>query len=108
MNFQEYDQWRSTTDVAKYSSDLVYPTLGLNGEAGEVAEKVKKNLRDWGGVINQDVRRAILLECGDVLWYLSTIVYRLGSSLEEVATMNVEKLRGRAMRGTLEGNGDER
>lgn len=108
LKFDTYGEWRLTFDVARDSKDLVYPALGLNGEAGEVAEKVKKILRDKGGVVDEDSKQAILLECGDVLWYLDALAYRLDSSLSEVAEMNIQKLQSRMERGTLKGNGDDR
>jgi NTP pyrophosphatase (non-canonical NTP hydrolase) len=107
LRFAIYDNWRKTTDVSQHT-DLSYPALGMNGEAGEVAEKVKKVLRDRGGVVDEDTRRLILLECGDVLWYVAQMASRLGSSLAEVALMNVEKLESRKARGVLKGSGDDR
>jgi len=87
---------------------IVYPTLGLTNEAGEVAGKVKKIFRDRGGVVTDDDRAALTLELGDVLWYLAELCTRLGISLEDVAAANLEKLRGRTERGTLAGDGDTR
>jgi NTP pyrophosphatase (non-canonical NTP hydrolase) len=108
MTFGDYDEWRYLFDVAKGSTDLVYPALGVNGEAGELAEKVKKLIRDKGGVLDEETRRLILLECGDVLWYVSQMANRLGSSLVDVAVMNVKKLQSRQARGVLRGSGDDR
>lgn len=108
FTFGDYDNWRWTFDVARDSKDLVYPALGVNGEAGELAEKVKKMIRDNGGQLDDKTRRLILLECGDVLWYLSQMAHRLGANLRQVAEMNVEKLRSRQERGVLRGSGDER
>jgi NTP pyrophosphatase (non-canonical NTP hydrolase) len=87
---------------------IVYPTLGLVNEAGELAGKVKKIFRDRGGVVSDDDRRALTLELGDVLWYLAELCTQLGVSLDDVATANLEKLRSRAERGTLAGDGDDR
>lgn len=108
MDFKQYDEWRIEFDVARDSKDLVYPALGLNGESGEVAEKVKKVIRDKHGVVGITDRDEILLELGDVLWYLSCIAHRLDSDLHEVATMNIRKLQSRQERGVLQGNGDHR
>lgn len=125
--FVEYERWRITLDHSP--RELFYPTLGLNGEAGEVtdkilnllvlggklnvatskaAERVKKLIRDKEGEIDPDIRKAILLECGDVLWYLSAIADRLNSSLDEVVDLNIEKLESRKARGVLQGSGDNR
>ncbi|MEM9612030.1 MAG: nucleoside triphosphate pyrophosphohydrolase family protein [Actinomycetota bacterium] len=87
---------------------IVYPTLGLANEAGEVAGKVKKIFRDRDGVITDADREALKLEMGDVLWYLAELCTRLDISLEDVAAANVAKLRDRRARGTLHGDGDYR
>jgi len=87
---------------------LTYCILGLNGEAGESAEKLKKAIRDNGGVISHDIRSAILLEIGDALWYLTRVAAELDSSLEEVMNLNVKKRRKRALEGKLSGSGDAR
>ena len=87
---------------------IVYPTLGLTNEAGEVAGKVKKIFRDRDGVITDADREALTLELGDVLWYLAELCTCLEISLHDVATANLEKLEGRAARGTLAGDGDHR
>lgn len=125
--FADYEQWRATLDFSP--KDLSYPTLGINGEAGEisdkiinllicgakahigaskVAERVKKVIRDQDSQIDPETKRLILLECGDVLWYLAAIAQRLNSSLEEVALLNFGKLESRRERGTLQGSGDDR
>ncbi len=107
LYFTDYQEWRKTTDISSHT-DLSYPALGINGEAGEVAEKVKKILRDKRGVVSLEDRDAILLELGDVLWYVAQLAERLGSSLAEVALKNVDKLESRKRRGKLSGSGDNR
>lgn len=87
---------------------IVYPTLGLVNEAGEVAGKVKKIFRDRQGVITEADREALTLELGDVLWYLSELSTWLGIRLEDVAERNIAKLADRASRGVLGGDGDLR
>lgn len=87
---------------------LSYCICGIAGESGEVAEKVKKMIRDKGGVITNDDRDAIKKELGDVLWYVSALAYEFDIPLGEVAQANIDKLRGRKERGTLHGNGDNR
>lgn len=82
---------------------VLYPTLGLCGEAGEVAEKVKKQVRD--GVFN---RHEVAKELGDVLWYLANVSNDIGYSLKEIANMNVDKLKGRKERDVIKGSGDNR
>ena len=87
---------------------MTYPALGLCGEAGEVAEKVKKTLRDDGGVLSDERREALSRELGDVLWYLSQLATEAGLDLEEIAAENLDKLLSRQERGVLRGSGDER
>ncbi len=82
--------------------------LGLTGESGEVADKVKKLLRDKEGTISAADKAALSKELGDVLWYLATTARYLGLSLEEIAVENVAKLDSRLVRGKIAGNGDER
>ena len=86
----------------------IYPTLGLTGEAGEVADKVKKVLRDRNGVFDAETSAAIKLELGDVFWYVAQLSMELGYDLEEVAVANLNKLSSRASRGRIAGSGDHR
>ena len=85
---------------------LVYPTLGLCGESGEVAEKVKKAIRDKWPL--HDLREAVVKELGDVLWYVAAIATDLGVTMEHVAAMNLHKLQTRKKTNTLSGSGDHR
>ena len=96
---------RDSPDVG---SNPIYPTLGLTGEAGEVADKVKKVLRDRDGQFDPEVREAIKLELGDVLWYVAQLGSELGFAMEEIASANLEKLASRAARGRIAGSGDLR
>jgi NTP pyrophosphatase (non-canonical NTP hydrolase) len=106
MTFEEYQKFVEKYLINK-NSGLAYPALGLCGEAGEVAEKVKKIIRDKNGEIagSED---ELVKELGDVLWYAARLSMELGVTLETVAEKNVEKLKGRMERGTVQGNGDER
>jgi NTP pyrophosphatase (non-canonical NTP hydrolase) len=81
-----------------------YPYLGLASEAGEVCDKVKKYLRDGGVFPKDDVVR----ELGDVLWYIANIAKDLGITLDEVASINIDKLSSRRQRNRLSGSGDNR
>lgn len=93
MNFDEYQDAASVTALyPNRLSNLEYPTLGLAGEAGEVANIVKKIQRDFGGEITDETRAKLKDELGDVLWYISACADELGLSLEEIAEFNVEKL----------------
>lgn len=89
-------------------SPIVYPTLGLVNEAGEVAGKIKKIFRDKGGHISEADRQAIKQELGDVLWYLTQICTELDLALADVAAANLEKLFSRLERGQIHGDGDNR
>lgn len=87
---------------------LVYATLGLANEAGEVAGKLKKVIRDEQGAVTVDSGEALLDELGDVLWYVAVVADELGYDLETVARRNIDKLRSRKERGVLGGSGDNR
>jgi NTP pyrophosphatase (non-canonical NTP hydrolase) len=93
MNFEEYQSEASRTALyPNRLKNLEYPTLGLAGEAGEVANVVKKIQRDFGGEINDETRLKLKDELGDVLWYVSACADELGLTLAEIARYNVEKL----------------
>jgi NTP pyrophosphatase (non-canonical NTP hydrolase) len=93
MNFEEYQSEASQTALYPHRlSNLEYPTLGLTGEAGEVANIVKKIQRDHGGVINDEIREKLTDELGDVLWYISACADELGITLDHIAEYNVRKL----------------
>lgn len=114
LSLDEYQA--EATEFAFYGDSLIYPVLGLNGEAGEVAEKVKKLMRDkdlFTGHpddvrLHHDDKRALAHELGDVLWYLANIANDIDYSLEEIAVMNLEKLSDRRDRNALQGSGDYR
>lgn len=109
MEFKEYQKKsRKTAIYPNADNNFIYPTLGLAGEAGEVAEKIKKVIRDKEGVVDDEKKKEIEKELGDVLWYVSQLASELGLSLEEVAEKNIEKLYSRMDRGKLGGDGDER
>jgi NTP pyrophosphatase (non-canonical NTP hydrolase) len=101
-------QSRKTWNLVHTDHPIVYPTLGLVNEAGELAGKVKKIFRDKEGVISEEDRQALKFELGDVLWYLAQIATELDLTLEEVAQSNLEKLFSRLERNTIRGEGDHR
>ena len=109
MDLNHYQkESRKTALYPNVGINAVYPTLGLVGEAGEVADKVKKILRDKNGIFDKDTKDAIKYELGDVLWYISQLSSELGYELEEVAYANLQKLNSRKVRGKIQGNGDNR
>jgi NTP pyrophosphatase (non-canonical NTP hydrolase) len=102
------EQSRKTYSDIDVNDPIVYPTLGLVNEAGEVAGKIKKIFRDRNGEITDEDREALKQELGDVLWYLTQICTNLGLTLEEVAEANLDKLFSRLERGQIQGDGDHR
>ena len=106
MEFSKYQELARTTKI--YKAEVIYPTLGLNGEAGEVAEKVKKIIRDQDGqFLPQDVVE-VSKELGDILWYIANLATDLGVNLDEIANQNLQKLFSRKDRSKLSGSGDNR
>lgn len=109
MELSEYQsKSRKTAIYPNVGDDIVYPTLGLAGEAGEVADKIKKIIRDNGGTVTDEHRHDIEKELGDVLWYIAQLSTELGLDLNNVAQQNLNKLVSRKERGVLGGSGDER
>ncbi|MDQ3607637.1 MAG: nucleoside triphosphate pyrophosphohydrolase family protein [Actinomycetota bacterium] len=109
MDLTHYQERSRVTAVyPDAGANLLYPTLGLCGEAGEVAEKVKKMIRDDGGVLSDARRGALAAELGDVLWYVAQLATEAGLDLDSIAWGNLDKLRSREERGALRGSGDER
>lgn len=109
MDFKEYQEKSRETAIYPNSGDnFIYPTLGLSGEAGEIAEKVKKIIRDENGIISEDKKQELAKELGDVLWYISQLASEFKLSLDDVANLNIEKLQSRKQRGKIQGSGDNR
>jgi NTP pyrophosphatase (non-canonical NTP hydrolase) len=109
MRLSDYQARSRATAIYPGAGDnLLYPTLGLCGEAGEVAEKIKKMVRDDDGVLSAERRAALSHELGDVLWYLAQLATEAGLDLDEVAGENLDKLLSRQRRAVLSGSGDFR
>ena len=108
MTLNEYQEEAEVTAVYPEERNIIYPTLGLTGEAGEVADKVKKVMRDKEWTFDDQTKIDIALELGDVMWYVSILARDLGFSLENVAEMNIRKLRSRQSRDMIAGSGDHR
>lgn len=113
MDFDKYQEKAAKYDLFEATSDLkavgfTEKVLGLTGEAGETADKVKKILRDKDGVVSSEDSELLVKELGDVLWYLAAISRYLGVPLSEVAKGNLDKLESRYRRNKLHGEGDKR
>ncbi len=108
MDINAYQAAATETAVFPPDQGIVYTTLGLASEAGEVADKVKKAIRDNDGHFSGEVREAIKKELGDVLWYVSGLAWELGFDLNSVAEANILKLASRKERGKIGGSGDDR
>jgi len=107
MTFNEY-QRKALTTARDKNNELFHRVLGLVGEAGEIAEKIKKLVRDHNANLNKLDKEDIAKELGDVLWYTATLADYLGFTLDDIAEQNVKKLADRDKRGVLRGSGDNR
>jgi NTP pyrophosphatase (non-canonical NTP hydrolase) len=105
-NKYQIEALKTATYGSKYK--ILYPALGLGGEAGEVMNKVKKIIRDDKGKLTKKRALAIAEELGDVAWYLAVLSHEIGYELGDVMEMNIKKLRSRQQRGKINGEGDNR
>ena len=113
MKIDEYSEQAISTllsghAIADMDATLISQVFGLVGESGEVAEKFKKLIRDKQGQITDEDKAEILKELGDILWYINSVSCLLGSSLDEVANKNLDKVLSRKARGVTAGSGDNR
>lgn len=113
MRFDEYQERAANYDLAKATTDLhdagfIEKVLGLVGEAGETADKIKKIIRDKNGVISATDKELVSKELGDTLWYIASIARYLEVPLSKIASNNLDKLESRQQRNRLHGEGDER
>ena len=110
MNFDEY-QAKALSTLIQTDDNLLTTlrmVLGLNGEAGEIAEKFKKVLRDDNGEISQKFKEDMIKELGDVLWYIVVLARLLNINLNDIAQCNIEKLAKRKAENKIKGSGDNR
>lgn len=108
MKFSEYEETAIETAIYPSTHRILYPALGMAGEAGEVANKVKKLVRDGPKNQPDDWRTQIASEIGDVLWYCAALAHDIGIPLAVIAAQNRDKLQARKARGTIGGSGDDR
>jgi NTP pyrophosphatase (non-canonical NTP hydrolase) len=109
MTFNEYQlKAKETAIFPDEDNHFIYAALGMMGEAGEVAEKIKKVWRDKGKIVNAEDKEEIKKELGDVLWYMSQLALEIGIDFDDVATNNINKLQSRLARNVLHGAGDNR
>ena len=103
-----YQKVAKTTAIYPREQAIIYPTLGLTGEAGEVANKVKKIIRDGTNKNNERLVSEIKAEIGDCLWYIAVLASDFNIKLSDIASTNLEKLANRKKKGTIHGSGDKR
>lgn len=108
LNFEEYQMRTAETAIYPKEHGLVYTALGLANEAGEVAGKVKKLIRDHNFQLTFEFVEDISKEMGDTLWYLARLADELGLKLDDLAQDNLDKLADRKDRDVLGGSGDKR
>lgn len=108
MTLDEYQKRALSTNINDGTHVFFDRMFGLLGEAGEMADKVKKWIRDDKAEWEKLDKDMLVDELGDVLWYVATLAETLGVGLDEVATRNVDKLASRKRRGALSGSGDSR
>lgn len=107
MTFDEY-QKRALTTARDEGNEFFHRVLGLVGETGEIAEKIKKLVRDHDGDLDKLDKDDIAKELGDTMWYVATLADYLGLKLEDIAQRNLDKLADRKKRDVIQGAGDNR
>ena len=103
-----YQKVALTTAIYPREQAIIYPTLGLTGEAGEVANKVKKIIRDGSNKNDDSMVSEIKSEIGDCLWYIAVLASDFNIKLSDIASTNLEKLANRKKNNTIHGSGDAR
>lgn len=108
MDFNKYQETAVETAIYPDTHRILYPALGMAGEAGEVANKVKKIIRDGPENMPDDWKDQLASEIGDVLWYCAALANDIGMPLSLIAAQNRDKLLERKQKGTISGSGDKR
>lgn len=107
-NLDDYHAFVRSTKIYNEEAELIYPVLGLASEAGEVAGKVKKLIRDMDGQMTPEFFNDLISELGDVIWYVAATADDLGATLSDIIMLNYKKLSSRKSRGAIAGSGDNR
>lgn len=107
MDLNKYQKEAAKTAFYEHD-DIAYCALGITGESGEIADHVKKMLRDDAGILTDERRENLKKELGDVLWYLSRMAGKLGYTLDDIAIANIQKIKDRLSRNVQHGSGDNR
>jgi NTP pyrophosphatase (non-canonical NTP hydrolase) len=107
-NFFDYERIAMSTKVGWNKNEILYPLVGMCGETGEVADKIKKVIRDKNGNFSKEDKIEILKEIGDTLWYMTALCQDLGYTLKDAANINLEKVTKRREENTIHGEGDNR
>ena len=108
MEFNEYQKEAVKNKIYGYGDKIIYPALGLGNEAGEVQGKIKKISRDNDGVFTKENCKLIADELGDTLWYIAALAEDIGYNLNDIASINIEKIKSRRERNVIQGSGDNR
>lgn len=107
MELNEYQ--KKSAKIAFYEkNDIIYLALGITGESGEIADHVKKMLRDDHGILTNERKTLLIKELGDVLWYVAKMAGELNVTLNDIAEINLKKITDRVTRGVQHGSGDNR
>lgn len=110
MEFNEYQKRALETAIHDKKYKIIYPAIGIGNESGEILGKIKKWMRgdDGDGDMSKERKEAIKDELGDVLWYMAILAHDLGIPFDDVAKINLAKLKSRKERGVIKGDGDKR
>lgn len=108
LSLNDYQTGAISTAVYADKWKVIYPALKLTGEAGEVSEKIGKNIRDGDGTYSDEFKKELAKELGDVLWYIAALARDIDYTLEDIGQMNLDKLASRKARGVIAGSGDNR
>lgn len=108
IDIDNYQKECKKTAIYPTEYSVIYPVIGMCGETGEVAEKIKKIIRDKNSIFDETSKIEIMKELGDVMWYISNIATDLNVNMSDILTMNLDKIQSRQSRNKIHGSGDNR